>query len=532
MDAGMLHASVDGIAARQDRTVRRLRTAFGPSRLPHDPRRGMKGVGSVLTIGALLVGGGCFKVSPSKGGGQVSDDAAERSRTPDRVDVEVPAGYRVEALARGLTFPTGIAFGDDGAIYVSESGYAYGEVGAQARIIELDPSSGGVRRVVAHGKHAPWNGLTFHDGGLYVAQGGAFEGEGRIVKFGLDGRETVVVARLPSGDHHTNGPIVSDGWIYFGQGTVTNSGVVGKDNHDFGWLERQPKLHDIPCKEVTLVGTNFTGPDPSTPAEDDQATTGAYLPFGTPSTARQRIEGALPCSGAILRVRPDGQDLQLVAWGLRNPFGLARSPDGTLYVSENGYDVRGSRPVFGTPDVLWKVEEGAWFGWPDFAAGEPLTEARFSEGGGDPKGFILATHPGKPPRPSALLDVHASANGFDIAPAGPFGHAGEAFIALFGDMAPSVGKVMSPVGFKVVRVDLESGIYRDFARNKGKGAGPASKLGTHGLERPVAARFDPRGEALYVVDFGVLQMDDRPEPRPGTGAVWRISREGGDADAR
>jgi hypothetical protein len=40
--------------------------------------------------------------------------------------------------------------------------------------------------------------------------------------------------------------------------------------------------------------------------------------------------------------------------------------------------------------------------------------------------------------------------------------------------------------------------------NKGRKSGPASKVGGGGLERPVAARFNPQGDVLYVVDFGIM----------------------------
>jgi glucose/arabinose dehydrogenase len=180
--------------------------------------------------------------------------------------------------------------------------------------------------------------------------------------------------------------------------------------------------------------------------------------------------------------------------------------------------------VFGAADVLWKLEDGAWYGWPDYSEGRPLTDDAFAEAEGDPNGFVLAEHPGRPPRPLAQLPVHASANGLDVSRNPRFGHVGDVFIAEFGDMAPTVGKVLSPVGFSVVRVDPRTGHIEDFARNAGGGSGPASRLRTNGLERPIAARFDPSGDALYVVDFGVLRMTDQgPEAKPGTGAVWRIT---------
>jgi hypothetical protein len=87
--------------------------------------------------------------------------------------------------------------------------------------------------------------------------------------------------------------------------------------------------------------------------------------------------------------------------------------------------------------------------------------------------------------------VHSSADGFDFSRERTFGYPGDAFVAEFGDMAPVVGKVEAPVGFRVSRVELEGGIIHPFAVNKGRRDAPASKLGTGGLERPIAARFNP-----------------------------------------
>jgi hypothetical protein len=95
-------------------------------------------------------------------------------------------------------------------------------------------------------------------------------------------------------------------------------------------------------------------------------------------------------------------------------------------------------------------------------------------------------------------------------------------------MAPSVGKVMAPVGFQVVRVNVGSGVIEPFAVNRGKENGPASRLKTAGLERPVAARFDRAGNALYVVDFGVLSVDKSgAHAQQNTGVLWRITKAEG-----
>jgi glucose/arabinose dehydrogenase len=253
--------------------------------------------------------------------------------------------------------------------------------------------------------------------------------------------------------------------------------VVGLDNFQFGWLARHPDFHDVPCRDVVLEGRNYATHNPLTPEEGDSAVTGAYVPFGTRTDSGQVIPGRLPCSGAIFRLPLEGGIPELVAWGFRNPFGLAFSPDGRLFAADNGYDVRGSRPAWGTADLLWEVKEGAWHGWPDFSR------------------------------------------------SGRFGHAGEAFVAQFGDMAPNVGKVAEPVGYRVVRVDVERGTIRTFATNR-QGDGPAHRLGGGGLERPVSVRFSPDGESLYVVDFGILIAEgEGTRPYQGTGVIWKVTRE-------
>jgi glucose/arabinose dehydrogenase len=198
-------------------------------------------------------------------------------------------------------------------------------------------------------------------------------------------------------------------------------------------------------------------------------------------------------------------------------------------VTDNSYDDRGSRGVHGAGDLLWQVQPGAWYGWPDFHGTRPLDEGdhHFSARTGKPK-RLLASLPNDPPTPAAILEVHSSSNGFDFSKGSAFGYEGEVFIAQFGDMASDVGKVYGPVGFKVVRVELKEGIIHDFAVNKGKLNGPGSRIGGAGFERPIAARFDPSGAALYVVDFGVLTMGKKgADAREGTGVLWKITKEGG-----
>ena len=528
---------------------------------------------ALATLALALTG--CFVARPNAGGAQTSakDVRAEAKQTGQRsvnpADVAMPAGYQIEPVATGLTYPTGVAFDDRGRAYVVEAGYSYGEDFTVPRLLRIEPN--GSAAEVARGSvdarwmsNGPWSGVAFHNGGFYVCEGGARDG-GRVLRIDRDsGRVDVLLDKLPSmGDHQLNGPIVRDGYLYFGIGTATNSGVVGPDNAKYGWLKRAPTYHDIPAKDIKLAGRNFESDNPLTPDAGDKATTGAYVPFGTPTQPGQVIKGQLPCNGAVLRVklvgapatpaasttpaaaegsgttRPaDGAPaalasdaIELVAWGLRNPFGLAFAPDGRLFVTEHSYDVRGSRPVWGTGDLLWAVDPsrpGLWHGWPDYFAGERMEDnpGHYRAPGEPPPKSPLAEVPNDPPRPTEWFGDHSGSSGVDVATADRFGHRGDAFVAQFGDLTPGVGKVLAPVGFKVVHVNVRDGVIYDFAVNRGKQNGPASKLGHGGLERPVAVRFDPSGDALYVVDFGVLTTDAAGKEHPvrNTGVLWRVTR--------
>lgn len=478
--------------------------------------------GTLLAVSAFALAS-CYVMRPSSGAGQTDRPHA---RELDPTAVKVPDGYRVELVASGLSFPVGAAIDAQGRLHVVESGYSYGEDFTEPRLLRVD-AEGRTTVVAAGGRGGPWTGVVFHSGAFYVADGNVLEG-GKLIRISTDGRIETLVADLPSfGDHHTNGPAVGpDGWIYFAQGTATNSGVVGEDNAQFGWLGRKPQFHDIPGKDITLTGENFETADVLNPGSNRRVRTGAFLPFGMPSAPGQVIRGQVKCSGAVLRVRPEGGEPELVAWGFRNPFGLAFAADGALYVTENGFDDRGSRPAWGTPDFLWRVEKGLWYGWPDFCGGEPLDGEMFRPPGKDRPRRVLAHHPNPPPRPVAKFAVHSSADGFEFSRSVGFGHVGEAFVAIFGDEAPTTGKTLAPIGGKVVRVNVADGTIADFAVNDAPRQGPGTKVGVAGLERPVSVRFDASGDALYIVDFGVLRQDDKgAHPERATGAIWRITRE-------
>jgi glucose/arabinose dehydrogenase len=465
------------------------------------------------------LGGVVEKKLQTDGGGEKAGRGGAGIVPPTPGDITLPAGYKAEVVATGFTFPVNVTFDDANRPVVTESGYAYGEKYAPARLIRVE--LGGGKTVIAEGGNQPWTGAAYYNGAFYVSQGGY---PGKIARVSAGGGTSIVLDGIPSkGDHHVDQPVVGpDGWIYFGVGSITNSGVVGEDNFYYGWLTARPKMHDIPAHDITLVGENFSSQPVMPPAPIPLVSTGAYVPFGTQTQAGQVIKGETLCTSSIMRVRPGGGTPEVVAWGLRNPFALAFTPGGELYTTEQGYDNRGSRPIEHAPDCLWRVRRGTWYGFPDFAGGMPVTDARFRANGKPPLQFLLAHHPGTPPSPSARFEPHSGAMGLDFSRSSSFGYVGDAFVAQFGDATPVTGVVQAPAGFRIVRVS--GGRISTFASNRAAAPGPASRVGGGGLERPIDVQFDRTGRAMYVVDFGVMTIPAIPNPHRATGVLWRITR--------
>ncbi len=409
-------------------------------------------------------------------------------------------------LAAGLSFPTSVTFDDDGVPYVAESGLPFDGAPPGGRVWRLEP--GGERTLLAEGLLAPVNGLVFHDGALYVSGGE----RGYIARLELDGRLEMVLDGLPGpGNYQTNmvapGP---DGKLYFSQGAMTNLGIVGLDAYELGWLRRLPHPHDIPGLEVELTGVDVETDDPLSEESGARTRTGAFTAFGTSHPAGTRFAAQVPCTAAVMRCDPDGSNLELVAWGVRNAYGLGFLPDGRLIATDQSSDDRGSRPIGNVPEMLFEIREGAWYGWPDFIGGKPVTDDRFVPTRGVPPTFVLANHDELPPPEPALMEfpVHASAVKFDVAPPTAGDLAGQLVVALFGDEQPMTGPAGPAVGRSLVRVDPEDWSMHPFA---------------DGFTRPIDVRFSPDG-ALHVLDFGQLDMKEGGglTARAESGALWRL----------
>lgn len=420
-------------------------------------------------------------------------------------DITAPDGFRAVRVVNGLNFPSAVTFGDDGTIYVLESHTVPAPM-LKAKIVRI-AKDGRIDRVNLSGPDAPSGetaiGLAFHDGWLYLSheqKDGTFS-ISRVRPSG--GSVEAVVRGVPvTGDHDVNHLAFDrDGTLYFGVGSATNSGVVASgDPVNQKWLKQHPQTRDIPCKDIQLTGQTFT---------DEGGATGAFQPYK--QSAAKTVRGEPMCTSAVYRLRRGSSTPELVAWGFRNPVALAFDGDGTLLIGNHGADVRGTRPVKDDPDSVFRVREGAWYGWPDYSAAlEPFPIPPVID--------LAASNLSAPDR--ALLVVatepHAALSGMAVMGDGTI------LVAEMGDFKPDTDPDVSVrAGFQVERIS--GGAITPYLRNRNSGhAQPASTLDLrNGFERPVDVRVGPDG-MIYVLDFGVFMTGGQPKAMPKTGKLFRI----------
>ncbi len=424
-------------------------------------------------------------------------------------DINVPKGYQIEVYITGLDAPIGMVFDRNGDLIIAESGYFSGK----PRIYRLHM---GEFQIIAEDFDVPLTGINEINGRLYVSNGC------HISVVDWDGIKYNIISGLPCmGDYGCSKVVLgNDGKIYWGQGTATNSGVVGPDNK---WVNRCAHFCDSPGTYVILNGQNFESRNMLI-LEEEPTLTGAFSPYSVPNQPYEVRKSNVKANGSILKANPDGTDIEMVAWGLRFPAGIHFDNNYRLFVTNQGYDDRGSRPIVNAPDEFLLIQPNLWYGWPDFAGGEPVTLSRFRPEGGKQPEFLLTNHPSIPRPPFALLPPHCAVMGFDFNYNSNFNYYGDAFIAEHGDIIVTTDGTPTPYagfGHRVSKLDMSSGLVTTFAINKSGYPSSISREG--GFGHPVDICFGPEG-AMYILDTGLYQGYPPFDYLPNTGAVWRVTR--------
>lgn len=465
--------------------------------------------------------------------------------------LEVPDGFNIEKVVGGLTYPTSVTWDDEGNMFVIEAGGGLSpEQLAQSRLLQVkDGKTTEICNLTNNGVHTALVGLTWHEDAFYITHRAA-DLTGAVSKVTKDGKVTRIFDGIldSQAEHQINDIAVGpDGMMYVAVGQAGNAGVM--DLSVAPWIMASPDAHTTPCQDIVLLGKNFKTPDFRTEDPTDSVMTGAFVPFGTETTVGQVIPGVNKCGGSILKFDPnDPSSIATHAWGFRNLIGITWNDEGQMFAAENGYDVRGSRPVNDEIDATLKITEGVWYGVPDYsAAREPLTEDRFGSPDSLQSGIFINGEPvGKDlgflidheasglaaPDPSLVLgrhEINSSPCLLDVAPASWGDMGGQLFVAEWGDLAPPTNPLRGTAraqGYRVAKVDPATGSVTSFAANVG--GGPASASGSDGLERPFDVKFGP-DDAMYIVDYGVVEIDMAQIPpydkKMGTGTIWKVSKQ-------
>lgn len=485
---------------------------------------------------------------------KILEEIKDEIKDEDQVQmIDVPEGFKVEKVVGGLTYPTSMTWDDRGNMHVAEAGGGLNpEQLAPSRILQVKHGkTTEVARLDNQGVFASVVGLTWHHGAFYITHR-AEDLTGAVSKVTKDGQVTKLFDGIidSQSEHQINDIQVGpDDMLYVAVGPAGNAGIM--DLSVAPWIMESPDVRTTACQDIVLLGKNFKTPDFRTKDPDDSVLTGAYVPFGTETAPGEVIQGVTLCGGSILKFDPNDPlgTIQTHAWGFRNLIGLTWDDHGQMYATENGYDVRGSRPVKDDIDASLKIIEGIWYGIPDYsAAREPLTHPKFEvpdslqagvfingEFVGKDLGFLIDHEKSglTPPDPSLVLghhEVNSSPCLLDVAPASWDDLAGHVFIAEWGDLAPPTNPLRGKEpaeGYRVVKVNPYTGAVTAFVSNDM--GGPASGMGMEGkgLERPFDVKFGPDG-AMYIVDYGVVTIDMSLEPpyayQAGTGVIWKVSK--------
>jgi hypothetical protein len=325
---------------------------------------------------------------------------------------QVPAGFKIELFAEGLSGPRQMRTAPNGDVFVAET--------RAGRIRLLRSAEGNskasVNETYASGLNRPF-GIAFFPCGenpqwVYVANTDS------VVRFRYHNgdlkaaaKPEIVVAKLPRGGHTTR----DIAFIDDDKRMLISVGSAGNDGEGMG------------------------RPAGGLPAWSAQRALGAAWGYET-----DRAD--------VLTFDPQGKSLGVFATGIRNCVGLAVHPKTSdVYCSTNERDGFGDNLV---PDYVTRVREGAFYGWPWYYIGDNEDPHHAGERP-DLKGKVTV--------PDVLIQAHSASLGlvFYDGTAFPAEYRSDGFAAEHGSWNRS-----KRTGYKIIRIRLRDGVptgeYQDF----------------------------------------------------------------------
>jgi glucose/arabinose dehydrogenase len=350
---------------------------------------------------------------PRPGATPSSANVSRVVKRPSDALPQVPAGFKVELFAEGLSRPRQMRLAPNGDIFIAETG------AGRIRVLRAadGASKPSANEIYASALSRPF-GIAFYPDGdnpqwVYVANTDS------VVRFPYKvgdlkatGKGETVVADLPHGYGHSTRDIV---FTRDGKRMLVSVGSASNDAEGMG------------------------SPPQGLPAWND-----THPPGASWGSEQDRAD--------VLMFDPDGKHPAIFASGIRNCVGLAVHPlSGDVYCSTNERDGFGDNLV---PDYVTRVREGAFYGWPWYYIGNN-EDPRHAGQRPDLKGKVSV--------PDVLIQAHSASLGltFYNGSTFPSEYRGDGFAAEHGSWNRS-----KRTGYKIIRIRLKDGVptgeYQDF----------------------------------------------------------------------
>ncbi|MGL5649948.1 MAG: hypothetical protein ACRDDY_19115 [Clostridium sp.] len=200
----------------------------------------------------------------------------------------------------------------------------------------------------------------YHEGNILIIS------KGDLFKINVkSGNLENVLKKIPyGGDRIKRKIIIKDDKILLSIGAFTNTGIAEKGD------SFTKELWDKTPVEIELTGENY-----------GEGKTGAFKKYGESSKEGEKLKEEMLGNGAIYEVKLDGKEPVIYASGIKNILSWDINSKGEIVGAIEGLEADGERGALRDTDHIYMINEGTWYGWPDYSGGDKISSPKFSKEG-------------------------------------------------------------------------------------------------------------------------------------------------------